>query len=550
MPNKSIPQLGDSNWGTPLNAHISQLQNPTNGGINTFEQFSYRPTNLTADDAGRTYLYTQTGNLHQWTGTNWKVLNESVINVKDYGAVGDGVADDTAAIQSCFGTVADTFKSVYLSNGTYKITNKIKVPNAVKINGESRFGTVILNAGNNWTIEPIGGPWTFEIGNLTIKGGNPDYITATAKGINSNPASHNYLLTNVIFRNLVQVIEFQYSWTGKMENVYVYDCGNLTKFAITVNAETNGLNINNLQIQGETDWKGKGLYIGNGGLGGYAGCFNTNIYELSLENIKVPEAAVFADSSMINIYGGYWEQHTSLDDNKVICNSPVKMHGVQVGVVVDVNVPVDQVIFDGCNFFIPNQQGSLINCAAVDKRNIIPISTTNTTLPIIETSGGTKNKNIVKSFDNSNLGTFAITPDIANYYGNAHSLSIVNDGIFNSKSLTFTNVTDEAFGGAIGLDISKILPINRSDLYGWAIIKQIGEGQTVLSLGGPDSNDSNKIIFRNLNNKGWNLLYVGPQSKYDNYLWIRLYGANGGAPTPGTKIIIDSFGVSTGKLDT
>jgi hypothetical protein len=134
MPNKSIPTVGDSNWGTPLNAHLAQLQNPTNGGINTFEQFSQRPTNLTADDVGKTYLYTQTGNLHQWTGTIWKVLNESVINVKDYGAVGDGVVDDTVAIQSYFGTVAGTFKSVYLSNGTYQITNKIKVPNAVKIN--------------------------------------------------------------------------------------------------------------------------------------------------------------------------------------------------------------------------------------------------------------------------------------------------------------------------------------------------------------------------------------------------------------------------------
>jgi hypothetical protein len=52
MPTKSIPQLGDPNWGTPLNAHLSQLQNPTNGGINTFEQFSQRPTNLTTDDIG------------------------------------------------------------------------------------------------------------------------------------------------------------------------------------------------------------------------------------------------------------------------------------------------------------------------------------------------------------------------------------------------------------------------------------------------------------------------------------------------------------------
>jgi hypothetical protein len=79
---KQIPTIGDPNWGTPLNAHLSQLQNPTNGGINSFEQFVQRPTTLTTDDTGKTYLYSQTGNIHQWTGTTWKVLNESVINVK------------------------------------------------------------------------------------------------------------------------------------------------------------------------------------------------------------------------------------------------------------------------------------------------------------------------------------------------------------------------------------------------------------------------------------------------------------------------------------
>jgi hypothetical protein len=74
---KSIPTSGTLNWSTPLNDHISQLQDPTNGAINSFTQFSGRPTNLTANDVGKTYLYTQTGNIHQWTGSTWKVLNET-----------------------------------------------------------------------------------------------------------------------------------------------------------------------------------------------------------------------------------------------------------------------------------------------------------------------------------------------------------------------------------------------------------------------------------------------------------------------------------------
>ena len=75
MPLKRIPTPTQDagNWGTILNDHLAQTQNPINGAFNSFDQFSARPTNLTADDAGRTYLYTQTGNWHEWSGSEWKV---------------------------------------------------------------------------------------------------------------------------------------------------------------------------------------------------------------------------------------------------------------------------------------------------------------------------------------------------------------------------------------------------------------------------------------------------------------------------------------------
>jgi hypothetical protein len=150
---KSLPQLGDSNWGTPLNNHLAQLQNPTTGGVNSFDIFSDRPlaSTLTNDDKGKTYLYTQTGNIHQWTGTTWKVLNESIINVKDYGAVGDGVVDDTVAIQTSINqiTLFKNTTNINIPQGQYKVTGGINVPRGVKIKGAGKVLTTILHSANN-----------------------------------------------------------------------------------------------------------------------------------------------------------------------------------------------------------------------------------------------------------------------------------------------------------------------------------------------------------------------------------------------------------------
>jgi Pectate lyase superfamily protein len=152
---KALPTTGDTNWGTSLNNYLTQLtDNANGGGINTFTAFSQRPTNLTADDKGKTYLYTQTGNLHQWDGTTWKVLNESVINVKDYGAVGDGVADDYQAIQNLLDSTPSGsplyngnqyFISIYFPKGRYATSKQLLLKNraAVQLFGDGKWVSVI-----------------------------------------------------------------------------------------------------------------------------------------------------------------------------------------------------------------------------------------------------------------------------------------------------------------------------------------------------------------------------------------------------------------------
>ncbi|MEK9983534.1 MAG: glycosyl hydrolase family 28-related protein, partial [Opitutae bacterium] len=70
-------------------------------------------------------------------------LNET-ISVKDFGAVGDGVTDDTAAIQAAIDSVGSA-GAIYIPDGTYKVTDTITIAQgtSVSIYGESRRGTII-----------------------------------------------------------------------------------------------------------------------------------------------------------------------------------------------------------------------------------------------------------------------------------------------------------------------------------------------------------------------------------------------------------------------
>jgi hypothetical protein len=72
---------------------------------------------------------------------------QDTVSVKDFGAVGDGVADDTAAIQAAFLAVGDGGK-VYFPEGTYITSSPIKIGNgnARYICGAGRYKTKIENS--------------------------------------------------------------------------------------------------------------------------------------------------------------------------------------------------------------------------------------------------------------------------------------------------------------------------------------------------------------------------------------------------------------------
>ncbi len=68
-------------------------------------------------------------------------------NIRDYGATGDGIHDDTIAIQRCL----DSNRSIYIPAGTYLITNTITLPSNTSVIGAG-LNSVIKAAPNNFDI--------------------------------------------------------------------------------------------------------------------------------------------------------------------------------------------------------------------------------------------------------------------------------------------------------------------------------------------------------------------------------------------------------------
>lgn len=62
------------------------------------------------------------------TKATYSMIYTAPINVKDYGATGDGTTDDTAAIQSAFNAISATQRSVYFPPGAYSVTDTLVAP--------------------------------------------------------------------------------------------------------------------------------------------------------------------------------------------------------------------------------------------------------------------------------------------------------------------------------------------------------------------------------------------------------------------------------------
>jgi Pectate lyase superfamily protein len=292
---KSIPTIGDPNWGTPLNAHLSQLQNPTNGGINTFEQFSQRPTNLTVDDGGKTYLYTQTGNIHQWTGTVWKVLNESVINVKDYGAVGDGVTNDSGAVHNAINSTNDG-GTIFFPKGVYKFNSPVRLKSYLKFIGVGGYkGSVLLS-------------------------GNQNIILLVNDGISTNFGLEYVEISHLAFSGINGKAIYMTDLTKYMSTFHIHQCHFTADLEECIYANMLGCDIENnafglaggsYPLAGANQTKFRHIYC-KGDLSNYTANINRITNNRFVGAKGVDSACYFSVCYLLHITGNDFEQNETL----------------------------------------------------------------------------------------------------------------------------------------------------------------------------------------------------------------------------------------------
>lgn len=174
------------------------------------------------------------------TKVTYAMVNTAPLNVVDYGAVGDGVADDTAAIQSALDVAAGL--QVFIPKGTYKITAQLNAPNNCRIFGDDRdtsllryVGTTTISGGamlkfankSAFAVQNLGFRCTnavianntimlhledcvyFNVTDLSFGGGTTTSGQSSLIGIKCDQTASGFVPPrgNGVFRNILYVVE-------------------------------------------------------------------------------------------------------------------------------------------------------------------------------------------------------------------------------------------------------------------------------------------------------------------------------------------------------
>jgi hypothetical protein len=166
----SIAALRALGSSTYLRAFVTGYYAAGDGGGGAYRVDA---TDTTSADNGGTIIVAT-------DGARWKLINTSIVSVKQFGARGDDATDDTSAIQAALTWLSSVGGSIYLPSGTYKISASLNITSSnVRIFGDGPVSKIktYSSALDIFVVSAGGG--SSEIDNVTFA--NFDVLSSIAK---------------------------------------------------------------------------------------------------------------------------------------------------------------------------------------------------------------------------------------------------------------------------------------------------------------------------------------------------------------------------------
>lgn len=188
--------------------------------------------------------------------TRWSIGSDvNYINVKDYGAKGDGVTNDRVSVTSAFTAAFAADKDIYFPKGTYLITNtsatSITITESIHVFGEGAERT-ILYTNNSSTIFYSNGVDEIRYENLGFLGSGKDVSAANQRGIYIRDGE-KFFINNCKFKNFANAGVRLYG-SGSFAGGTINNCGFYTNnYAILADNGGEYANVVGCQINGN-DW--------------------------------------------------------------------------------------------------------------------------------------------------------------------------------------------------------------------------------------------------------------------------------------------------------
>jgi hypothetical protein len=190
----------------------------------------------------------------------WLRPRQENLNVREWGAVGNNVVDDTVSIQKAIDSLGSTGGQVYFPTGAYKITSTINLSVGKRLVGEHRYFSRIIGPGSRSGVNVI----TVTGSNTRIEslwiGGGAIGVKTVSNAVFFGSVSNCWITNNRIGMELLDCYIYQVSENYIQNNNFGMVIGNQS-FELVVRNNIIDNNVNYKLADGTITTGGCGLFI-------------------------------------------------------------------------------------------------------------------------------------------------------------------------------------------------------------------------------------------------------------------------------------------------